>query len=87
MFGAKHNLTLHVEEREADRPNYRADNRYHASFPNVEVKDGIFLRSVFGDGDTVAAALKDYCGQLSSKCIVIDAMLETRRELDVPKLL
>jgi hypothetical protein len=84
-FANIHGLTMEVHER-----NVKADShaRYYAHFKGVEVKvsPGI-LGSTYGNGKTPKAAIAEYAMRISLQCIVVDAMRESRREIDVPRLI
>lgn len=82
-FGAKHNLVMQVNERSVDA---YARDRFYASFKNVEVSEGAFLRSTFGNGSTPEEAIAAYRHEISMKKIVVDAMSKTRREISAPRL-
>lgn len=82
-FAAKHSLDIVVRER--PRPK-DSPNRYHASFPNVEIKGDGILTSTFGDGRTPFKAIRAYAKELSLQPLVIDAYRNTRKELTAPRL-
>lgn len=64
-----------------------AEDRYYASFENVEVMDppGILV-STFGNGATPEHAVAAYAEEISMKRIAIGAYTSGRRELEVPRL-
>ena len=84
-FADEHGLIMQVHERERDFiPFYR---RFYASFKGAEVKEGIMLHGVCGNGNTIEAAISDYAQKISHKTIVINAMRDDRREIKAPLLL
>ena len=60
-------------------------NRWTASIEGADIKDGIFLRGTYGEGESCNAAIEDYLKQIRGKCMVINAASKTRREFIVPK--
>lgn len=57
-------------------------------FENAEVKRGLFMRSVYSVGlSTAMEALHDYVEKIRGKTLVIDVMLDSRREILVPQTL
>lgn len=63
-----------------------AGGRFIASFPSVEIKDGICLRGAYGEGHTKSKAKSDYAVELSGAKIVVNALChsETRMDLQLP---
>jgi hypothetical protein len=82
-FGVAHNLVMEVKERSRE---VNAPDRFYAYFKSVEVSEGAFLRSTFGNGQTPEQAITNYAPEISMKRIVVDAMKTTRREINVPRL-
>lgn len=82
-FADKHGLVMEVNERP---PKYNLPP-FYASFKGVEITDGSFLRSAFGNGEIPEEAIADYIIELSENRIVVDAYKETRREINVPILI
>lgn len=56
---------------------------WRAGIQDVEVKEGIGLLGVSGDGKTPGLALDDYASRISNKRIVVDAYGPTRQELNL----
>ena len=64
-----------------------SSKRFYAHFRHAETRSGErFLSSDSGDGRTPEEAIEDYAPKISGKKLVIDAMNERRREIDVPRL-
>ena len=83
-FAKKHGLIMEVHEREAEMGEWL---RFHASFPNAEIKVGPGLIGSFGDGRTPLEAIKNYATEISGKLLVINAYnKKERREIYVPIL-
>ncbi len=81
-FAEKHDLVMEVRERSC------ADlNRFWAAFKRAEVKDGIILAGVYGNGDIEEEAIRDYARKISLQLLVVDAFGKERREIRVPRLL
>ena len=53
------------------------------AFEKCEVKDGIALASVFGEGLDFEEACEDYLRQISGKTLVFDACTKNRKEVIV----
>lgn len=51
-------------------------------FYNCEIKDGYFLKTSFGIGDTFEDACEDYLAQIQGKTLVFDAY-GNRREVEI----
>ena len=62
-------------------------SRWTARLEHAEIKKGCTLSSEFGRGTTSEEALKDYATKISGELIVINAMLDSRREYNVPEVL
>lgn len=61
------------------------NNRYYCKIEDAEIKKGIMLGGIYGDGATVRMAAVDYISQIRGKKIILNAMSKTfRREYDVP---
>ena len=75
---------MEVHER---RTAFGDPNRFYAYFASAEVMENGCLRSTFGNGATPKEAIADYARAISLKRLAIDAMTQTRREIDVPRLL
>ena len=80
QFAEKHGLVMQVRER-----GKNAAWRYYAMFKDVEITDGHFLISAFGDGHTPEEAIANYWPQLSEKHIVVNAYSRDRREITCPR--
>lgn len=86
-FCEKHGLKVVVKERPigGDGPRHR----FYADLRSpedgcTEVKDGVMLISVHGNGPTVVDAIKDLAPRLLSKRLVVNAYSRNRREIQVP---
>lgn len=80
-FAEKHGLTMRIIERDfIDLP------KYCAYLEELEIKDGCILTSVAGNGNTPEEAMQDYGSKISRQYIVINAMLSSRREMFVPRI-
>lgn len=55
--------------------------RYIVSFAHCEVKNGGFLKSCDGVGDTVEDAANEYMAQISGKTLVFNAESKNREEV------
>lgn len=53
------------------------------SYRNCEIKDGIFLKAIYGIGDTFEQACKDYLRQIHGKTLVFNACSKERKEIRV----
>lgn len=53
------------------------------SFQNCDIKNGDFLESVHGEGNTFYEAVDDYMKLVSGKCLVFRAYSKMRREVSV----
>ena len=82
-FAEQHGLHLVVRER---RVEAGSSIRYYAAFTGVEVMERGMLASTSGDGSTPEAAIADYTRRISLSHLAVDAMLPTRREIEVPRL-
>ena len=80
----KYGLSLVVNER--DNRTYLDSDKYYARFENVEVKEGICLHSVYGDGKTPVNAILDYAEKIQNKLLVKDAFQISRHEFEVDVL-
>ncbi len=83
-FADQHGLEMIVNERPK---KYSELPSFYANFARVEVKDGNFLRSTHGDGQTPEEAIEDYRRQISEQDLVFDAYRSTRRDIRAPILL
>lgn len=79
-FAEKNGLTMRVKER----PMKLNLPRYYAYFDGVEVTDGVFLVSVFGNGMTPGEAIASYAMKLLGQRIAVDANKKQRREIECP---
>lgn len=81
-FCDRYKLVLEVHERSSPRLP-----RFYATIRGAEFKEGEhFLSSLFGDGDSPFNAIVDYAKEISKKVMVLDAMISSRREIQVPLL-
>lgn len=61
------------------------NGRYTAQFEHCEIKDGICLRGVYGEGRTPSEAVEDYAKKITGQTLVFYAMSdELRQEYVVP---
>lgn len=81
-FAEENDLTMVITER--DMPMELG--RYYAAFKNAEVKDGVLLRSEYGDGDSERAAIERYAATISGRTLVLNAYTDDRRTIRVPRL-
>lgn len=83
-FADKHGLVMEVRER--NKP-VGDPSRYYAHFKSAEAREGkCFLIGLFGDGRTPEEAIAEYARTISLRTLIIDAMTEERREIEVPRL-
>lgn len=76
-FADLHCLTMVVTECD-----YR---EFHAAFKGAEVQQGnIGLLSAYGRGHSEESAIDDYARRISGQSLIIDAYLDSRREIRVP---
>lgn len=80
-FAELHDLTMEITEWHGRRRPF-----IMAKFQHVEVKDGGCLVSFAGNGNSEAEAIRDYARQISTKHLVVNAMSNSRREIDAPRL-
>lgn len=52
-------------------------------YEQCEVKDSIFLKSIFGRGATFSEACEDYLSQIHGKTLVFNACTDSRKEIRV----
>ena len=53
-------------------------------FEGTELKDRNLLIGVCGRGKTVTQAKTNYCKKIGGQILIMDAMLKTRREIQLP---
>lgn len=82
-FADKHDLVMEINERQV---RIGCASRYYASFKGSETKNGVMLARTYGNGSTPDMAISAYAEAISCKTLVIDSMLDTRREIEVPML-
>lgn len=61
----------------------RNDSKIIVSYDDAEVKDGLFLISLYGEGDTVNEAAKNYFKKIRGKTLVFRACSNERKEVTV----
>ena len=84
-FAVEHGLTMVVCERSGEWGFPEGHpRRWFAHFERAEQKGDGVLIGVSGDGPTPEAAIADYGRRISERRLVIDAMRDTRREIEVP---
>jgi len=83
-FADMHGLVMEINERRNAAANRL--HRYYANFQHTEVKDGGFLCSAFGNGNTPDEAVADYAREISEKRLVLNAYTPDRKEIDAPIL-
>lgn len=82
-FCDRYELVLQVHERSSPRLP-----RFYATIRGAEFREREhFLTGLFGDGHTPQESIADYAKEISGKVMVLDAMLSSRREIQVPTLL
>lgn len=52
-------------------------------YEHCEVKDGIFLKAIFGRGTTFSEACEDYLNQIHGQTLVFNAYTDGREEVRV----
>ena len=57
------------------------------SFRDTEVKHRRTLVSSYGQGSTAKEAKTDYCTVLKGRILITDAMLKTRKEIQLPPMI
>lgn len=83
-FADKHGLVMEIHERKKEVGD---PSRYYAHFISAEAREGTCcLIGLFGNGATPEEAVKNYACEISLRTLIIDAMRETRREIEVPRL-
>lgn len=70
------NRLLNMQER---LEVWRVNGKIAVSLQKAEIKDGMFLCSTFGEGDTIYEACDDYMQKISGKCLVFNAYTKSRR--------
>lgn len=56
----------------------------HAFFEGTEIKNKSLLIGAYGQGHTVGQAKAQYCKKIGGEILVVDAMLKTRKEFQLP---
>jgi hypothetical protein len=82
-FAEANGLTMVVGERDLPVGN---PTRYYAEFDHSEIKDGCCLCSMYGNGSTPEEAIAEYAKNISMKRMVLYAMCNERREINVWRL-
>ncbi len=83
-FADKNGLVMEVRERKKPVGD---PSRYYAHFKSAEAREGQHcLIGLFGNGSTPEEAIAKYARKISLRTLIIDAMSETRREIEVPRL-
>lgn len=59
------------------------DGDIAVSYQHCEIKEGCFLKSIFGTGKTFESACEDYLRQLHGKTLVFNAYTGSREEIRV----
>jgi hypothetical protein len=87
-FAEEHGLKMSVRERSATHYCFGdfENNRWFASFDNVDVLEPSVLIGAHGNGPTPAKAIRDYAKQISEKNLCVDAFKPTRKEIYAPIL-
>ena len=83
-FADEHGLVMEVYEREENLIPFHG--HFYVQFKGVKVEKGAMLYGVSGEGNTIEAAISDYAQKISHKTIVINAMHDDRREIEIPLL-
>lgn len=74
LIGTDLNITYHSNQ-----------NRFTVNLDNTEIKNGIFLTYLYGNGTTIQIAINDYLEKIIKKKIVVNANTN-RMEYNVPNL-
>ena len=85
-FEKEHGLELKVTERPDHLRTYNNLPRYYVSFENGEIRDGRGLIGATGNGNTVDEAIQDYCKEIGTKTLVLNAYSRGRKEIVLPRL-
>ena len=61
-----------------------SDNKIGVCFENfAEIKEGYFLKTVWGEGTTLEDAVRDYARQISGRTLVANPSSSSRKEITV----
>ena len=63
---------------------YRKPPRVIVAFASTEIKGKSLLIGECGRGHTVGQAKADYCKKIKGQILITDAMLKTRKEIQMP---
>ena len=87
-FADANNLIMEIHERVPSDMGARwtENDHYYAKFKACDIKVGACLASEYGNGATPDDAMWDYAQRISGKILVVDAYLNSRREIKVPLL-
>jgi hypothetical protein len=66
------------------RRSFKGGRGCRISFEGTEIKDKSLLIGAYGQGCTVGQAKAQYCRKLCGEILVVDAMLSTRKEFQLP---
>lgn len=83
QFAEANKLTMVVRER--DNPS-ELDMRFYAHFENAEIKNGMLLHGIHGNGETPEKAIANYWPQISGLLLVLNASSRATEEIKVPVL-
>lgn len=81
-FADIYGLVMEIRER-----NNKSLPKYFAAFQRCEVQEGCALCGIYGNGNTEAAAIRDYAKGISGQLLVRDAYSPKRTEIEVPNLI
>lgn len=87
-FADANDLIMEIHERvfAGLGARWTEDERYYAHFKDCEIRERGCLLGALGNGATPEAAMRDYARRISGKLLVVDAWLNSRREITVPLL-
>ena len=77
---------LVVTERPFSRGNINHLPRYYAKFEYSDVMEDNTLIGYYGDGDTIDAAIQNYCDIISNRHVAFSAYSDKRKNIYIPKL-
>lgn len=82
-FADDHDLVLEINELATPLDN---PNRYRAQFRDAVVRQSHMLELAAGVGNTKQGAVEDLARAIQMRRLVVDAMTDSRREIEVPRL-
>lgn len=85
-FEKKIGYELVVNERTINNRSPARLSKYYVHFEKACVIDGGCLSGIYGDGNSIDEAIKNYCYEVSNSRVVFDAYTNERKEVKFPKL-